>query len=188
MLFPSDASVYAISVVMDFLDTQRRPIRHRRAIVVLIVALVACALLVTTGAPSQPATPTAAGQLYAFGSNLFGELGNATNSVTNKANPTPTLVRLSGATGAVTAAAAGSGFSLVVTATGQRISRPATAARTRTTGPAARTSSGRRMSGRRLAGRRLAAGREQLSVARLGRPRDYADTVAAILSRPASRI
>jgi alpha-tubulin suppressor-like RCC1 family protein len=37
---------------------------------------------------------TASGQLYAFGINVFGQLGSATNNGTDNPNPTPTLVRL----------------------------------------------------------------------------------------------
>ena len=37
---------------------------------------------------------TASGQLYAFGRNTYGELGNATNSATATPNPTPALVAL----------------------------------------------------------------------------------------------
>ncbi len=44
------------------------------------------------GASSLAVTST--GQLYAFGENLYGQLGVATNSGTTSANPTPTLVAL----------------------------------------------------------------------------------------------
>jgi alpha-tubulin suppressor-like RCC1 family protein len=59
------------------------------------------------------------GQLYAFGLNRYGQLGNATNTNTDNANPTPTLVGLPGATGPPTVVAAGGDHSLAVTATGQ---------------------------------------------------------------------
>ncbi len=62
---------------------------------------------------------TAGGQLYSFGDNDYGELGRTDNSGSFNPNPTPTLVSLPGATGPVTAAAAGATHSLVVTATGQ---------------------------------------------------------------------
>jgi alpha-tubulin suppressor-like RCC1 family protein len=62
---------------------------------------------------------TSTGQLYAFGENLFGELGNPTNSGTEKPTPTPTLVSLPGATGPVTQIAASASFSLAATSTGQ---------------------------------------------------------------------
>jgi alpha-tubulin suppressor-like RCC1 family protein len=61
---------------------------------------------------------TSTGQLYAFGSDSDGQLGPATKYGTQKPNPTPTLVRLPGATGAVTKIAAGDLFSLVVTSAG----------------------------------------------------------------------
>ena len=62
---------------------------------------------------------TSSGQLYAFGKNLFGQLGNATNNGTVKANPTPALVTLPGASGPVTQVAAGFYFSLALTSSGQ---------------------------------------------------------------------
>ncbi len=62
---------------------------------------------------------TATGQLYAFGLNNRGELGNPTNAKTELANPTPTLVELPGENGPVTQIAAGGFFSLAVTSTGQ---------------------------------------------------------------------
>jgi alpha-tubulin suppressor-like RCC1 family protein len=62
---------------------------------------------------------TAGGQLYAFGSNEYGQLGSATNSGTNNPNPTPTVVGLPGEIGPVTQVAAGSDHSLAVTASGQ---------------------------------------------------------------------
>ena len=42
----------------------------------------------------QSLAVTASGQLYAFGINVFGQLGSAANSGTDNPNPTPTLVRL----------------------------------------------------------------------------------------------
>ncbi|HEY2053841.1 MAG TPA: putative Ig domain-containing protein [Solirubrobacterales bacterium] len=62
---------------------------------------------------------TSTGQLYGFGENEEGQLGNATNNHTTAANPTPTLVSLPGASGPVTEVAAGAYFSLAVTSTGQ---------------------------------------------------------------------
>jgi len=64
---------------------------------------------------------TGGGQLYAFGNNSNGQLGNETNinQITGKANPTPTLVDLPGQEGPVVQAAAGRIHSLAVTATGQ---------------------------------------------------------------------
>jgi alpha-tubulin suppressor-like RCC1 family protein len=62
---------------------------------------------------------TSTGQLYAFGDNYYGELGNATNNGSDTANPTPTLVSLPGATGGVVQVAAGDNDSLAVTSTGQ---------------------------------------------------------------------
>jgi alpha-tubulin suppressor-like RCC1 family protein len=64
---------------------------------------------------------TSTGQLYAFGNNWWGQLGNKTNNgmYAYEANPTPTLVTLPGASGAVTHVATGGGFSLAATSTGQ---------------------------------------------------------------------
>ncbi len=62
---------------------------------------------------------TSTGQLYAFGDNRYGQLGNANNNGVAAANPTPTLVTLPGATGPVTQVSAGASYSLAVTSTGQ---------------------------------------------------------------------
>ncbi len=77
------------------------------------------ALVLAIGAVAPPARGDAAspGQLYAFGNNLHGQLGNP--DVSNEPHPTPTLVTLPEEVGSVTQAAAGGGFSLAVTSTGQ---------------------------------------------------------------------
>jgi hypothetical protein len=62
---------------------------------------------------------TSSGQLYAFGENYYGQLGNPTNNKTVKPNPAPALVTLPGEVGQVTQVAAGNEFSLVVTSSGQ---------------------------------------------------------------------
>jgi alpha-tubulin suppressor-like RCC1 family protein len=62
---------------------------------------------------------TSTGQLYAFGSNYFGQLGDRTNNLTEEPNPTPTLVTLPGASGPVTQIAAGYAHSLALTSSGQ---------------------------------------------------------------------
>ena len=62
---------------------------------------------------------TSTGQLFAFGFNSEGELGNATNNNTANPNPTPTLVSLPGANGGVSRVAGGDTHTLVVTASGQ---------------------------------------------------------------------
>jgi alpha-tubulin suppressor-like RCC1 family protein len=62
---------------------------------------------------------TSTGQLYAFGSNEFGQLGNPANSGTEQANPTPLAVALPGASGPVVQIAAGASHSLALTSTGQ---------------------------------------------------------------------
>lgn len=64
---------------------------------------------------------TESGQLYAFGNNAFGQLGNETNinQITGKANPTPTLVTLPGQSGPVVEVAPGLQHTLVLTESGQ---------------------------------------------------------------------
>jgi alpha-tubulin suppressor-like RCC1 family protein len=62
---------------------------------------------------------TSTGQLYAFGSNQYGQLGVASGSGAPGANPTPMLLTLPGAIGRVAALAAGSTHSLVLTSTGE---------------------------------------------------------------------
>ncbi len=81
--------------------------------------LAALVVLVIGAASPTSALGASAGQLFAFGLNNFGQLGSATNSGTEKPNPTPTLVTLPGATGPVMAAAASENHSLALTSTGQ---------------------------------------------------------------------
>jgi alpha-tubulin suppressor-like RCC1 family protein len=59
------------------------------------------------------------GQLFAFGENYWGELGNTTNMFTYNANPTPTLVTLAGQSGPIAQLAGGLRYSVVVTSGGQ---------------------------------------------------------------------
>ena len=79
---------------------------------------------------SGPAVQTAAGarftlaltstdQLYAFGSNQYGQLGVAAGSGAPGANPVPRLLTLPGAVGHVAQIAAGSTHSLALTSTGE---------------------------------------------------------------------
>ncbi len=64
---------------------------------------------------------TSSGQLYAFGNNSYGQLGNSTGLGTSglSPNPTPTLVSFPAGTGPITEAAAGQYFSLAVSASGE---------------------------------------------------------------------
>ena len=62
---------------------------------------------------------TSSGQLYAFGANRYGQLGNATNNTTSNPNPLPTLVTLPGQAGSITRVTAGGTHSLAVTSSGQ---------------------------------------------------------------------
>ncbi len=86
--------------------------------------------LVTLPGASGPVTQVAAGyehslaltstgQLYAFGSNRYGQLGTPSNSGTFEPNPTPVLITLPGASGPVTQIATGRYHSLALTSTGQ---------------------------------------------------------------------
>ncbi len=67
----------------------------------------------------QTLVVTSSGQLYTFGFNIYGQLGNAANVGTQNANPTPTPVTLPGATGPVVQVSATGNSSLAVTSTGQ---------------------------------------------------------------------
>jgi alpha-tubulin suppressor-like RCC1 family protein len=85
---------------------------------------VAITLPGATGPPVQAAAGvsfsmvlTASGQLYTFGYNGAGQLGNGTSSY--EEDPTPTPITLPGATGLPTQIAAGRESSLVLTASGQ---------------------------------------------------------------------
>jgi alpha-tubulin suppressor-like RCC1 family protein len=98
------------------LATPRRARRPRRSV---FAALIACALLALAGAPSQAAAPTTAGQIYAFGENYSGQLGNATHDKELTANPSPALVTLPGVSGSVIEVAAGEEHTLAVTSGGQ---------------------------------------------------------------------
>ena len=69
--------------------------------------------------PDNSLVATSAGQLYAFGSNYYGQLGSTANNSTSSPNPTPTLVTLPGESGTVTQVAAGQYHSLVATSSGQ---------------------------------------------------------------------
>ena len=60
---------------------------------------------------------TTSGELYAFGDNEYGQLGNTTNNATTAANPAPTLVALPA--GRVTQIAAGFDYGLALSSTGQ---------------------------------------------------------------------
>ena len=82
------------------------------------VAVALAALVGGTGA-GMAAPGDGSGSLLAFGLNVYGELGNATNSGTVNPNPTPTLVALPGQVGPVTQSASGYVHSLAVTSSGQ---------------------------------------------------------------------
>ena len=89
----------------------------RRRVISACVSVGVAVLLSLSASAASAAAP--AGSLFAFGDNLRGELGSATNNGTNSANPTPTAVVLPGQVGTVTQVAAGEYHSLVVTSSGQ---------------------------------------------------------------------
>ena len=96
------------------LNGRRKPMRAK------LVRVAALALLALAGVLLPAATAFASTvQLYAFGSNSWGQLGTATNSFTFAPNPTPARVTLPGATGPVTQVAGDWWRSLAVTSTGQ---------------------------------------------------------------------
>ena len=92
---------------------RERPPGIVTALILLVIGILA------TSAPSPAGASTTPGQLFAFGRNVFGQLGNTTNNNSEEPNPTPTPVTLPGEDGPVTQAAAGVGFSLAVTSSGQ---------------------------------------------------------------------
>jgi hypothetical protein len=65
---------------------------------------------------------TSTGQVFAFGSNLYGQLGVTSNAGTTAPNPTPVLVNLRDVEGRVVQIAAGSEHSLLLTSNGQLLS------------------------------------------------------------------
>jgi alpha-tubulin suppressor-like RCC1 family protein len=93
----------------------------RRAGTHCVVLLAALWTLLALGATAPPAVSATAspGQLYAFGNNRFGELGNPANNHTSEPNPVPALVSPPGESGPITQAAAGANFSLAVTSAGE---------------------------------------------------------------------
>jgi alpha-tubulin suppressor-like RCC1 family protein len=79
-----------------------------------------CAGVLVLGVlPASVAAASSGGQLYAFGDNYYGGLGNKINLGTVNPNPRPARLALPGATGPVVKVAAGFEFSLAVTSTGQ---------------------------------------------------------------------
>jgi alpha-tubulin suppressor-like RCC1 family protein len=85
----------------------------------LATALVVVLPAMTAVAPASAAGASSPGQLYAFGENDDGQLGNAANNGSTSANPTPTLLGVPAATGPVVQVATTKDHSLLVTATGQ---------------------------------------------------------------------
>ena len=65
----------------------------------LITALVVVLPAMTAAAPASVAGSTAPDQLYAFGENNDGQLGNAAGNGSTSANPTPVQLSVPAATG-----------------------------------------------------------------------------------------
>ncbi len=103
------------------LSLPKVPARHsarRGRLVRAAIALMAVAAV--GGASTGAAAPgDGAGSLLAFGNNYYGQLGSATNNLTENPNPTPAPLTLPGQIGTATQIAAGSYHSLAVTSSGQ---------------------------------------------------------------------
>jgi Regulator of chromosome condensation (RCC1) repeat/Putative Ig domain len=102
-------------------DLRARTIaRSRAALMLALVLLLAAAL---SGASARAAGTSSAGEVLAFGGNGWGQLGSTLDiglqGGQQLATPTPTPVALPGAGGSITQLAAGAGFSLALTSSGQ---------------------------------------------------------------------
>jgi alpha-tubulin suppressor-like RCC1 family protein len=91
-----------------------RRIRARAGAVAAVAAVFFLGLGVSGAAAS-----TSAGDVFAFGSNNEGQLGNTTSPMGTTPNPTPTLVALPAGSGTVVQVAAGVGHTLELTSTGK---------------------------------------------------------------------
>jgi alpha-tubulin suppressor-like RCC1 family protein/DNA-binding beta-propeller fold protein YncE len=100
----------------DFEERRSRALAGAGLGALRLLAMIAAMALAASAAPAHAAS---AGQLYAFGANGDGELGDEVNLGTGNANPSPAPVSLPGQEGAVAQAATGAGFSLAVTSGGQ---------------------------------------------------------------------
>jgi len=69
--------------------------------------------------PYQSLVLTARGQLYSFGTNLYGQLGVSVNAGTESPNPTPQRVELPSRSGVPSDIAVGGGHDLVLTSRGR---------------------------------------------------------------------
>ncbi len=96
-----------------------RPRAPRRRVRALITALVVVLPAITAVAPASAAGSTAPGQLYAFGENNDGQLGNAANNGSTSANPTPVQLSVPAATGQLVQVATAKDHSLLLTSSGQ---------------------------------------------------------------------
>jgi alpha-tubulin suppressor-like RCC1 family protein len=85
-----------------------------------VVALASVAAVFSLGLGASAAASTSAGDVFAFGWNDEGQLGNATSPMGSTPNPTPTLVaQLPAGSGTVVQVAAGIGHTLELTSTGK---------------------------------------------------------------------
>src|SRR5205085_356333 len=76
-------------------------------------------ILQVAGGNAHTLAITSSGQLYAFGVNVYGQLGIPTNANTINANPTPAPVALPGAVGHPVQVATGFMHSIVLTSAGE---------------------------------------------------------------------
>ncbi len=93
--------------------------RMRARVCVATVATFAAAALSLGLGASSSAASTSAGDVFTFGWNDEGQLGNTTSPTGNTPNPTPTLVALPAGSGTVVQLAAGIGHTLELTSTGK---------------------------------------------------------------------
>lgn len=85
-----------------------------------MAAVAAVAVVFSLGlGMSSAAASTSAGDVFAFGWNDEGQLGNTTSPTGNTPNPAPTLVALPAGSGTVVQVAAGIGHTLELTSTGK---------------------------------------------------------------------
>jgi alpha-tubulin suppressor-like RCC1 family protein len=111
------------------------PARALAAAIVLVLA----ALGITTGTGSAAAAVPESGSVLAFGSNVWGQLGNATNIGTTNPNAAPASLTVPIGAGSVVQVAAGTGHTLLVSSSGQLLALGTNAAGQLGIGPASAT-------------------------------------------------
>jgi alpha-tubulin suppressor-like RCC1 family protein len=105
------------------LTTDRRSPPRMHALAPALAALGVTLALLALAASARAAGTSSAGELFAFGGNGWGQLGSSLDIGLHGGEqlptPTPTPVELPSGAGAIVQVAAGSRFSLVLTASGQ---------------------------------------------------------------------